>query len=127
MCRVIGVMPNDDGSAAVQTLYANGLVADMIGENCPRRFELMQYTGLKDKNGKEIYEGDILVTENFDPEFDKWNERENGFTVVEWSEERDGWTGSNWSWDKDIKRESIYDISFCKVIGNIWENPELLK
>ena len=71
---------------------------------------LMQYTGLKDKNGKEIYEGDILSNEDsylkFTVEFDLGR-----FVAI------------------DNKRCDIYDLkviaSQCEVIGNIYENPEL--
>ena len=68
------------------------------------RFILMQYTGLKDKNGKEIYEGDIVVeTEQDDSTLQR--------TVV-WNESFGGW--------------SLFNKSAYEIIGNIYENPELI-
>lgn len=64
---------------------------------------LMQYTGLKDKNDTEIYEGDILDDCGHN---DVVKYEEGGF----WCH---GGGGS--------------DFSFYKVIGNIYENPELLE
>jgi len=77
--------------------------------------EIMQYTGLKDKSGKEIYEGDIL-------EYDFLNDRENG--VVEFK--GDGWWVSLLASLKAVGQLS-YAINYLnpKIIGNIHENPEL--
>lgn len=76
-----------------------------------RKFIVMQYTGLKDKNGKEIYEGDIV---EMDPrEFGA--SRPRNLQQVTWGDGRwDIWSSS------DLK-------NWCEVIGNIYENPELLK
>lgn len=79
--------------------------------------DVMQYTGLKDKNGKEIFEGDILVFGNNNPievSFD------NGcFNVFE---EPLGWNFDEVEDFNPIKT----DFKYCEIIGNIHENPELL-
>jgi uncharacterized phage protein (TIGR01671 family) len=89
-------------------------------------YEIMQYTGLKDKNGKEIYEGDILATSNNDPEYDIWNKEDNGYIQVVY-ESPCFTTVGDWSWDLyDPDNESIYGLEFIEVIGNIYDNPDLL-
>lgn len=80
-------------------------------------WELMQFTGLKDKNGKEIYEGDI------------WNGREVKFgqfyTYLENGLGNSYWiTGFYIDNDEGIS-EPVE--SGGEVIGNIYENPELIK
>jgi hypothetical protein len=72
------------------------------------QYELMQFTGLKDKNGKEIYEGDIC---DLDGEKVKisWSNLDSGFCL-------------EWGYKSRIGL-SIH----LEVIGNIYENPELLK
>jgi len=75
-------------------------------------FILMQYTGLKDKKGKEIYEGDIVKIKHRDYlGIIKW--RDCGFYIDE---------------GKKQKKNYILNItSVDEVIGNIYENKELLK
>ena len=72
-------------------------------------FILMQYTGLKDKDGKEIYEGDILQ------EDDIYDRPTKQFYEVKYNATSTTF-GIHWSMQDSYK-----------IIGNIYENPELLK
>jgi uncharacterized phage protein (TIGR01671 family) len=67
----------------------------------------MQYTGLKDKNGKEIYEGDILLHA---PHWDKGRTKSVADMIYPFH-------CGDWS----VEPED------CEIIGNIYENPELLQ
>ena len=84
-------------------------------ENVDRAFqgELQQFTGLKDKNGKEIYEGDIVDWPNYEGKL---------LYLVEFSEGRFGLNLSNDGFGFTIKISEE-----CEVIGNKFENPELLE
>lgn len=76
--------------------------------------ELMQYTGLKDKNDKEIYEGDIVLYDrNVHPSIDKLH------YVVEWG--TNGYVLNGYHNDFDN-----FGSEMLEVVGNIYENPELL-
>lgn len=72
--------------------------------------DIQQYTGLKDKNGKEIYEGDIL-------------EGSLGTTIeIYWHDE----FAQFLSRTKSSSGLGIGNTSSWEIIGNIYENPELL-
>lgn len=88
----------------------------------PDEIELMQSTGLKDKNGKEIFEGDIIT--NGISVVDVKNHQTLGFYTVVNGEER--FFGSNTS-IKDFENDVEEFSSTTKIIGNIYENPELLE
>lgn len=82
-------------------------------------YEMEQFTGLTDKNGTEIYEGDILQFGNRAIQEVKF---ENGcFTVFD---EPLGWDFDNF--EDGIRVPIKCDLRFCEVIGNIHSNPELL-
>ena len=73
----------------------------------------MQYTGLKDKNGKEIYEGDICKNGDWESDAHAYNYRTE---EVRWDKDNACWQGMNYN----------HDGMVCKVVGNIYENPEML-
>jgi uncharacterized phage protein (TIGR01671 family) len=93
-------------------------VSEYEGKGVWRRFPLMQYTGLKDSKGTEIYEGDLIKTKEY-----IWLVEPIG------SKERDGscyglcvspfGNGEMWFIDESILKG--------EVIGNIYANPELLE
>ena len=76
-------------------------------------FKLMQLTGLRDKDGKEIYEGDIVEY------YHKYLGLPVTFGVVFFE-------GGFCQAKKDREPDVWYDWNTLKVIGNIHENPELL-
>lgn len=79
---------------------------------------LMQSTGLKDKNGVEIFEGDILVNQYGNVGYVAYLQQEAGFVVVKKkSDYRLGHRNTGESYDVTTNHE---------VIGNIHSNPELL-
>ena len=77
---------------------------------------IQQYTGLKDKNGEEIYEGDILKCIGW--------QREEFVTKVYYDTNRAKF---------DIKKDDLENFTISQnnwtleIIGNIYENPELIK
>lgn len=96
------------------------------------RFVLMQYTGLKDKNGKEIYEGDLLrvkrsgggstsVSEVYWEQPEVRNDHTGQYESLNGYVQFGGWkTRSRNEWNY-----AMHEGNF-EVIGNIYENPELV-
>lgn len=119
----------------VYELYSDGGVM-VVNYDFPLSngdIELMQYTGLKDKNGVEIYEGDIVMAFSvfdmtYDYCFDKDNEPEKIYQICfddgcfqfkntkQWSDGANDW--------RSIENVELFKV---EVVGNIYENPELLK
>lgn len=104
---------SSDGMGCCFGINAVELLADCIVE---------QYTGLKDKNGKEIYEGDI-VEEDID-----FNSKMTDGTFrykVYWNEDELCW--SLYPISSESIHNDLWELnSSRRVIGNIHENPELL-
>lgn len=83
-------------------------------------YKLMQYTGLKDKNGKEIYEGDILNA--YHNEFEVYEIAAVKYSAPAFTLGRYWKDGSH-----DWYSMEQYDSYELEVLGNIYENPELLE
>nr|WP_315046246.1 YopX family protein [uncultured Leptotrichia sp.] len=82
--------------------------------------ELMQYTGVKDKNGKEIYEGDIIKYKF------PYDRRLNHISPVKFLETETSF-GIKDRYGIEIPLYKITTNNFFEVIGNIYENKNLLE
>ena len=84
-----------------------------------------QFTGLKDKSGKEIYEGDIISVNGKYPKLIRYIDEWASFCLANLTDldcdlKTRYWQQVSPCWWTDYKRE-------IKVIGNVYDNPELLK
>ena len=110
------------------TLYANRWVECVYVDGTEDKFPskiakeilaIMQYIGLKDKNGKEIYEGDILSTDLSRPYLIVCFR--NGAFMVQCHD-----NGKDYYDLMAPMDEESDQVEHLEVIGNIYENPELL-
>ena len=125
--RMRGIGKNDWFS-----LRNDGMLS--FGQQGDPSIALMQYTGLKDKNGKEIYEGDILFNEDAFGCHTSWGDATDNFPnhrLIAWDE-----TYAKFDFnflEANIRNRGCSGFSLCisnakhfEVVGNIHENPELL-
>jgi len=134
-------------------LFISVLNGELSGWQKECDWELMQFTGLLDKNGKEIYEGDIVGQESvyhflerdgWEPSSGNWkiiSEKSKNFTgkgkekyvagyqlrIVEWKESSCGFEPFSDSDENCGHCGGGVRPSDYEVIGNIYENPELLE
>ena len=92
-----------------------------FAEMSPDDYILMQSTGLKDKNGVEIFEGDIVKVSNhpFQKKEDSAGIEIDGDYLIGWSDHSLTWLAG------DLLLHQLKP--YIEVIGNIYENPELLE
>ena len=80
---------------------------------------VFQYTGLTDKNGRKIFEGDILSGQRY-LDWGQGGEYEPDKCVIKWDGERAAFAPVYW-WEG-----YSHDLKNYEVIGNIFDNPELI-
>lgn len=100
----------------IKATYKNG---NVVKEDL-KNYVLMQSTGLTDKNGKEIFEGDILSIET---------DKENVKVEVSWDSKHALFVFESKKYNaKEALGELFEDNPYpFKIIGNVWEDPELVE
>ena len=111
--KMVNVETMDFTDKSMQYLEKNEIInAYLLKRMSFDDVELMQYTGVKDKNGKEIYEGDIIICK-YDPQI---------AMEVKWVDEGFRTLGK---YDGDNYVGFVKDSA--EVIGNVYENKNLLE
>ena len=121
-------------------------IHDADGNGLCAKYDIMPFSGIHDKNGKEIYLGDIVVTQEYtDRPYSKKAKRKRHTGIVEyvvhggdgfynpetgkWDKHKEYAAG----WQVKVKNYGKFgcrvwgDFYDCEVVGNIYENPELLE
>jgi len=101
----------DKRNKSMFTIFDSVTQQEWYLPKCSEKYEVMQYTGLKDKNGREIYEGDVIGGRNPDGVNDPL------YAPTEVEYKNGMFRCKYWGFLIDDR---------CEVIGNIHENPELL-
>lgn len=112
LCRMMSISDMWFNVDSLGEIGLNDAVMNDYITVSPNEINLMQSTGLKDKNGKEIFEGDVVSidTDEFDLLFVKYE------------------SGIYWLMDDEECVEHLSDYyKYVSIVGNIYENPELLE
>lgn len=108
------------GGEAIDLAYSmphNCFLFDNDAFDIPEDIEIVEFTGLHDKNGKEIYEGDII---EYLPNELIYPDKKEVYQVV--------WYHAGYAFQNEPNAYVTYlPGNKIKVIGNIYENPESLK
>jgi len=117
--RNLGYMDIEDGGDGLYGLMGHALTTSKGIDTNKKEFIIQQFTGLKDKDGKEIYEGDIII---YNRAFEQEREVKELISFVRYQEAKFGFdlTGFNGMFF------DLCDEYNLEVVGNIFENSELL-
>ncbi len=120
-----------DDLLSLNDVWVRGIISGEQGDT----YKLMQYAGVKDKNGKKIYEGDITEILAEDNKMNRFivkygviqRKMASGWLVGIPSFYFDLIDGNFKAFPIVVNYKGIHDLEIMEVIGNIYENPELLK
>ena len=117
LCRMYSPEEVMVGNGDIWIIDEDGVAGEWIVNN---DLVLMQSTGLTDKNGKEIFEGDILSIET---------DKENVKVEVSWDSKHALFVFESKKYNaKQALGELFEDNPYpFKIIGNVWEDPELVE